>query len=57
MKVNWTPTGTKEYEKNLHWLSANWTEREIKNFLDQTDSTIEQIINNPFLYYVCIREK
>ena len=50
MKVNWTPNAKKSFEHILDWLYAKWTNKEIENFLDQTDSTIEQIKNNPYLY-------
>lgn len=50
MKVNWTPSAKKSFEQILDWLYNNWTNKEIENFLDQTDSTIEQIKNNPYLY-------
>lgn len=50
MKINWTPTARRTFEQILDWLSGNWTNKAVENFLDQTDSTIEQIKNNPYIY-------
>jgi plasmid stabilization system protein ParE len=49
LKINWTPNAKETFEQILDWLSGNWTNKEIENFLDQTESTIEQIKNNPYL--------
>ena len=50
MKINWTLNAKKTFEQILVWLNGNWTNKEVENFLDQTESTLEQIKSNPYIY-------
>lgn len=50
MIINWTPKAKKTFIDILNWLSVNWKNKETNKFINQTEDTIEQIKNNPYLY-------
>lgn len=38
LKIVWTKRAISEYDKIIKYLEENWTEKEIKNFVQQTDN-------------------
>jgi len=40
LKILWTKRAISEYDKIIKYLEENWTEKEIKNFVQQTDNLL-----------------
>lgn len=57
MKVIWTPRAQRTFRKIMDWLSENWTKKEIDTFMNQTEETIQQIKNNPYIYQQASSQK
>jgi len=57
MKVNWTPAAKDSFERILDWLLNNWTKKEVENFIEQTEKTIEGISQNPYMYKASSKNK
>ncbi|MBZ9631723.1 type II toxin-antitoxin system RelE/ParE family toxin [Salegentibacter sp. LM13S] len=49
-KIRWTDHALSELEDTLEHLEKNWTGRELKNFSQELDHTIELISKNPELF-------
>ncbi len=45
-KVVWTLKATKSFEKILDYLQNNWTDREIENFINSTNSILQLLKSN-----------
>jgi plasmid stabilization system protein ParE len=50
MKISWTPTAKKTYFKVLDYLAENWTKREVTNFMNEVESLLIQITDNPEMF-------
>ncbi len=50
MTVFWTPQAIQSFEENIDWLEQHWTNREIENFINETDAIIERIKQNPYIF-------
>ena len=50
MDVFWTPKARNTYLKVLDHLEKAWTEKEIQNFINEVDSLIDQIKQNPEMF-------
>lgn len=48
--IRWTDHALFELEDTIDYLEENWTERELKNFSQELDRTIELISKNPDLF-------
>ena len=48
--IQWTDHALSELENTIEYLEKNWTERELKNFSQELDHTIELISRNPELF-------
>lgn len=48
--VKWSPEAERTYKIILEYLLERWTERELDNFIDRTDTVINFIIQNPKQY-------
>ena len=46
-KIQWTDHALSELEGIIAYLEENWTDRELKNFSQELDHTIELISKNP----------
>ncbi|MCB1155865.1 MAG: type II toxin-antitoxin system RelE/ParE family toxin [Leptospiraceae bacterium] len=57
MKIIWSPKAKKTFLQILDWLSENWSRKEVDTFVTQTEETIEQIKNNPYLYQASEKHK
>ena len=49
-KIRWTDHALSELEDTIEYLEKNWTDRELKNFSQELDHTIELISKNPELF-------
>ncbi|WP_029038038.1 type II toxin-antitoxin system RelE/ParE family toxin [Salinimicrobium xinjiangense] len=49
-KIQWSNHALSELEDTIEYLEKNWTERELKNFSQELDHTIELISKNPELF-------
>jgi len=56
-KVLWTDHALSELKNTLEYLEENWTERELKNFSQELDHTIELISKNPELFQTSKKKK
>lgn len=45
--VIWSPLSESDFESILFYLRENWSNRIIKNFIDQVENLVIQISNNP----------
>jgi plasmid stabilization system protein ParE len=57
MKISWTPTARITYFKVLDHLAENWTIREIKNFADEVEAVLSQIVVNPYIFEASRKSK
>ena len=51
-KIIWTDHALSELKQIIDYLEKNWTEKELKNFANELDHTIELISKNPTLFQV-----
>ena len=49
-KILWTDHALSELKNTIEYLEENWTKRELKNFSQELDHTIELISKNPELF-------
>ncbi|MAN59560.1 MAG: hypothetical protein CMC08_06960 [Flavobacteriaceae bacterium] len=56
-KILWTNHALSELENTIEYLEENWTERELKNFSQELDHTIELISKNPELFQISKKKK
>lgn len=48
--LRWTSESKKTFNRNLEYLSEEWDNSVINNFLDRVEEVLEQIKNSPELY-------
>jgi plasmid stabilization system protein ParE len=48
--LRWTSESKKTFNQNLEYLSEEWDNQVINNFLDRVEEVLEQIRRNPELY-------
>ncbi len=48
-KVTWTANTLKTYISNIGYLEKEWTEKEIKKFVDDTEKKIQNISKQPYI--------
>lgn len=46
-EILWTPTAQKSFKKIVDYLEANWTEREVVKFVDETVYLLANIKRQP----------
>ncbi len=56
-KVLWTDHAISELKDTIEYLGKNWTERELSNFSEELDHTVELISKNPELFQVSKKKK
>ncbi len=49
-KIIWSPEAIDTFDAIIKYLSENWSEREVSNFLDDSEHTIFLLEKNPFLF-------
>ncbi len=48
--IIWSNEAEITFEKNIDYLQKNWTEKEIFNFIKQTNHIVSRIEENPMMY-------
>lgn len=56
-KILWTQHAVSELKEIVQYLEENWTERELRNFSEELDHTIELISKNPELFQASTTKK
>lgn len=56
-KILWTDHALYELKNTIKHLEKEWTEKELENFSEQLDRTIELISKNPELFQVSKKKK
>lgn len=46
MKIIWSPQAKKDYWQNIDYLEIEWTFRDVLNFIEKTENTIQLISKN-----------
>jgi plasmid stabilization system protein ParE len=49
-KIIWAPEAIQTLEKIVIYLSDNWSDKEVSNFLDKVENTIKILEKNPSLF-------
>lgn len=49
-KILWTDSAKKELKNTIDYLNENFTDKEIKNLIQRTESTIELISQSPNIF-------
>ncbi|MBW6499213.1 MAG: type II toxin-antitoxin system RelE/ParE family toxin [Bacteroidales bacterium] len=57
MKVFWTNTARLSYFKILDYLKEKWSDKEVENFVLNTEKTIKQISGNPYMFKPSSKKK
>ncbi len=50
MIIIWTKEAEYDFEQNIRYLTENWSEAVVYDFINATERTIELIGNNPKLF-------
>ena len=45
MEIIWSPQSKKEYWQNIDYLEAEWTFRDVVNFIEKVENTINLLLN------------
>ena len=48
--IKWANEAKQTFDKNISYLMDKWTEREIRNFVKQTNYIISKIADHPEMY-------
>ena len=63
-QIFWTTAAKKSYEEVIEFLSQNWSQKEIEQFISRTEEVLLLMSNNPNIYpvvgpdlYRCILSK
>ena len=56
-KIIWTAQAVKGYDRIINYLEENWSEKEIINFIDETDRFFETLINYPEILQKTVGQK
>jgi hypothetical protein len=57
MTVVWTLDAFDTFQQNLDYLSEEWSQSVIENFIQKTNEAIETIERNPLLYPISHKRK
>ena len=57
LKVIWSPQAIDTFAEIVDYLQTNWTEREIKKFVQKSNVVIELINQNPKMYKASEKKK
>jgi plasmid stabilization system protein ParE len=57
MKISWSPQAKKEYEKILMYLNEFWSLKEIENFIIKTETVLNGIQENPYMFVKSTKKK
>jgi plasmid stabilization system protein ParE len=48
--IEWSDEATKTFDDNINYLMKEWSEKEIINFINQTNFKLSNIESNPKIY-------
>lgn len=51
-QIFWTTAAKKSYEEVIEFLSQNWSQKEIEQFISRTEEVLLLMSNNPNIYPV-----
>lgn len=57
MKVEWTPEAVETFEQIIENIYTYWTQKEVNNFIEQTEQAILQIQKNPYMFIASSKNK
>ena len=57
MIIKWTPTARNTYFNVLDYLSKEWSLREIENFVNETETVLDQIKEHPYMFKASRKKK
>jgi plasmid stabilization system protein ParE len=46
-QIVWTPKAVKGYDRIVNYLQENWTDKEVSNFIKETNKFLDVLINHP----------
>ena len=49
-KIIWAPLALETFDKTIEYLNINWTEKEVKKFVNKTFETIEFLKESPYIF-------
>lgn len=47
--ILWSDNAKKSFDDNIAYLLEDWTDKEISNFIDKTDTAIENLRYHPYI--------
>ncbi|WP_363152667.1 type II toxin-antitoxin system RelE/ParE family toxin [uncultured Mucilaginibacter sp.] len=53
----WTTKAVKGFENIINYLEENWTEREIKNFIKETEEVLALLKEHPEMFQKSVKHK
>jgi plasmid stabilization system protein ParE len=56
-EIVWSPKAINGYNAIIEYLEANWTDREIRNFIKESDEVFELLKEYPEMFQKSIRYK
>jgi len=57
MQIKWTDKAEESFAAIIDYLSENWSQKEVNDFIEKTDKVIDNISQNPSMYAVSIKRK
>jgi plasmid stabilization system protein ParE len=56
-KIVWTTKAVKGFDSVINYLELNWTDREIRNFIKETEEVLELLKEHPELFQSSAKNK
>ncbi len=57
VKINWSDESRRTFDDNIRYLLKEWTEREVKRFVQQTEYVISRLEEHPESYNPSLKNK
>jgi plasmid stabilization system protein ParE len=57
IKINWSDESKRTYNENIQHLLDEWTEKEVKSFVLQTEYVISRLQEHPESYHPSLKNK
>lgn len=57
LKILWTPQAEKGYDDIINYLADQWTDREIRSFIQETRQFLDLLSRNPHLLQPSLTRK
>jgi len=55
LRIKWSPRAKKRYEEILDYLASYWTEKEIREFMNRTESVLKTVELHPLGFQASAR--